>query len=93
SVLYTELVKTGIITLEKLIEIMSINPRKRFGLPASDNDFCVWDLSEKHIVNPDEFLSMGRSTPFDKREVMGKCLLTVKGGKIAFIDKSLVENL
>ena len=93
SVLYTDLVLTGIIPLERLIELMSINPRKRFGLPINDNDFCVWDLSEKYTVNPDEFLSMGRSTPFDKREVMGKCLLTIKGGKIAFIDKSLVENL
>lgn len=93
SVLYTELVTTGVISLEKLIEIMSTNPRKRFGLPADNNDFCVWDLSEKHIVNPDEFLSMGRSTPFDKCEVMGKCLLTIKGGKIAYIDKSVVENL
>lgn len=80
GVLYTGLVKKGIITLEKLIELMAINPRARFNIPIGD-DFTVWALDEKYTVNPDEFLSMGKATPFDKAEVYGKCYVTVCNGK------------
>ncbi len=80
GVLYTGLVKKGIITLEKLIELMAINPRARFNIPIGD-DFTVWALDEKYTVDPDEFLSMGKATPFDKAEVYGKCYVTVCNGK------------
>ncbi len=83
AVLYTKLVKTGVITLDKLIEVMSENPRKRFGIPAGD-DFTVFDLNAKFKVDPDEFLSMGKATPFEGEELFGKCLLTVKGGKVVY---------
>ena len=83
SVMYTHLVKTGIITMEKLIEIMVINPRKRFGLEIK-NDFSVWKLDEKYTVNPDEFLSMGKATPFEGQELYGVCVLTVKDGKVIY---------
>ena len=83
SVLYTHLVKTGVITLEKLIELMAINPRKRFNIPLG-NDFTVWDLSEKYKVNSDEFLSMGKATPFEDMELYGKCVLTVCNGKTVY---------
>ena len=83
AVLYTYLVKTGIITLEKLIELMAINPRKRFGLPET-KDFCVIDTSEEFVVNPDEFLSKGRSTPFEGVKLYGKVLMTVKDKKIVY---------
>ena len=81
--MYTHLVKKGIITLEKLIELMSINPRKRFGLPETQ-DFCVFDLEEEYEINPDEFLSKGRATPFESQKVFGRCRLTVVNNKIAY---------
>jgi len=85
-VLYTKLVKEGIITLEKLIELLAINPRKRFGLPETD-DYCVYDLEKSYIIDPEEFLSKGRSTPFEGEKVFGECKLTVCGGKAVWICK------
>ena len=87
--LYTYLVKENIITLEKLVELMSINPAKRFGFNSSlENgapaDFTVFDLGKKYTINPDDFLSKGRATPFEGYEVYGECLMTVCGGKIAW---------
>lgn len=82
-VMYTKLVKTGVITLEKLVELMSINPRKRFGLPETD-DICVFDLNEEYEIDPEEFLTMGRSTPFKGDKVYGRCLLTVCDGKVVY---------
>ncbi len=83
-IMYTFLVKKGIITLERLIELMSKNPRKRFGLPET-KDFCVYNLDEEYIINPDEFLSKGRATPFQNVKVFGRNLLTVVNEKIAYI--------
>ena len=82
--LYTYLVKEKIITLEKLIELMAVNPRKRFGLPLEKAGFTVFDLNEKYRIDPDRFLSMGRATPFEGREVYGRCVLTVCGGKAVY---------
>lgn len=79
-VMYTFLVKKGIITLERLVELMSVNPRKRFGIKA-DGDVCVYDLGAEYAVNPGEFLSKGRSTPFEGMRVSGRNLITVCGGK------------
>ena len=86
ALLYTHLVKKNIISLDKLIELMSINPAKRFGFGNSiDNgNFTVFDLDSKYTVNPDEFLSKGRATPFEGYEVSGECLMTVCGGKIVW---------
>ncbi len=83
KVMYTHLVKTGIITMQRLIELMCINPRQRFNIPLGE-DFSVWDLSVKSKVNPDEFLSMGKATPFEGQELYGECLLTVCGGKVVY---------
>lgn len=82
-VLYTELVMRGIITVEKLIELMSINPRRRFNL-TSDPGFTVFDVSSPYRIDPEEFFSMGRATPFEGREVYGRCLLTVMDGRIVY---------
>ena len=82
-VLYTHLVKKNIISLEKLVELMAINPRQRFGLPL-ENSFSVWDLNEEYLINSDDFLSMGKSTPFENMKVYGKNLLTVHNGKIVY---------
>lgn len=81
--LYTELVQKDVISLERLIDLMSLAPRKRFGI-AQGRDFTVWDLEARGRVDPADFLSMGKSTPFAGREVSGRCLLTVSGGRIAY---------
>ena len=83
--LYTYLVKTGVITLEKLIHLMSIAPRERFGITA-DEDYCVWDLDAEYKIDPEEFRSMGRATPFAGWTVSGKCVMTIKNGKIVSLN-------
>lgn len=87
-VMYTYLVKKGIITLEKLIELIAINPRRRFGLQSTD-DICVYDLQSEYKIDPGEFKSKGKSTPFDGLTVTGKNLLTVCGGKAVW---NITEN-
>ena len=82
--LYKYLVLENIISLEKLIELMSINPRKRFNLPVTNTDYSVWDLEKEWKIDPDKFLSKGKSTPFENVSVQGKCLTTVKNGKIIY---------
>ena len=82
-VLYTGLVKTGIISLEKLVELLSIRPRERFQIPLG-NDFCLWDLESSYIIDPERFASMGRATPFAGMSVQGRCVLTVYQGKIVY---------
>lgn len=82
-VLYTELVKKNIITLERLVELMSFKPKERFGIDTN-NDFAVFDISEAYKIDPKDFLSMGRATPFAGREVFGRCLLTVHNGKVVY---------
>ena len=81
--MYTHLVKPGIITLEKLIDLMAIAPRKRFGIPMND-DYCVWDLSAEETVDPEQFLSKGKATPFAGHKLLGKCLLTVCDGNTVY---------
>lgn len=82
-VLYTELVKKNIITLERLVELMSFKPKERFGIDTN-NDFAVFDISEAYKIDPEDFLSMGRATPFAGREVFGRCLLTVHNEKVVY---------
>ena len=84
-VLYTGLVRTGIISLEKLVELLSIRPRERFQIPLG-NDFCLWDLESSYIIDPERFASMGRATPFAGMSVQGRCVLTVYQGKIVYKD-------
>ena len=81
--LYTELVKKNIITLERLVELMSFKPKERFGIDTN-NDFAVFDISEAYKIDPEDFLSMGRATPFAGREVFGRCLLTVHNEKVVY---------
>ncbi|MBR5312990.1 MAG: dihydroorotase [Clostridia bacterium] len=86
-VLYTKLVKTGIVPLERIIEMMTDAPRKRFGLPQDENDFTIFDLSEEYTIDPADFLSMGHATPFAGEKVYGKCKMTVCGGKTVWLTK------
>ncbi len=80
--LYTHLVKPGVLTLDRLIDLLSVNPRRRFSLPF--NGYTVWDLNATETVNPDTFLSKGRATPFAGDTVLGKCLKTVCDGKTVY---------
>lgn len=82
-VLYTELVMKNIITLDRLVELMSFKPKERFGIDT-ENDFAVFDISEAYKIDPEDFLSMGRATPFAGREVFGRCLLTVHDEKVVY---------
>ncbi len=90
-VLYTELVEKGVLSLEKLVELMCVNPRKRFKLPERDG-FTVFDLGEEYTVDPAEFKTMGRATPFAGRTVKGRCVLTVCGGKVAWKDEEYFKE-
>ena len=81
--LYTYLVKPGILSLERLVELLTVNPRTRFGIECK-GDFTVWDLEAVSRIDPSEFLSMGKSTPFTGWQVSGKCMATVCDGKIVY---------
>ena len=80
---YTYLVKTGIITMDRLMELLVWNARKRFDVPLG-NDFSIWDLEQEYAVDPTEFVSLGRATPFAGWKVFGKCMLTVCDGKVVY---------
>lgn len=82
-VLYTYLVKPGIISMERLMELLVINPRKRFGI-ALGCDYSIWDLEETYTIEPQEFVSMGKATPFQGWKVNGRCLATVCDGKLVY---------
>lgn len=82
-VLYTGLVRPGVMTLERLVEMMAIAPRKRFGLPMGDG-YVVMDLENPYVLDSSWFLSMGKCTPFDGWTVYGKTQMTFRNGKIVY---------
>ena len=87
AVLYTGLVETGVLTLERLTELMSGAPARRFKLPGgeikagSPANLAVFDTDTEYTIDPAEFASMGRATPFEGWRVKGKCLMTVCAGR------------
>ena len=83
QIMYTNLVKTGVITLEKLIELLSINPRKRFNIPLG-TDYTVWDLDKDVVIKSEDFISKGKATPFENTPVKSECALTVCGGRVVY---------
>ena len=89
-VLYTGLVRTGRMSLESLVEKMAITPRARFGIPLAEGDRTEWDLEARYSIDPEEFLGMGRATPFAGKEVYGRCLRTAHGGRIVWDDSARV---
>ena len=89
-VIYTELVKPGIITLEQAVELLSTRPRARFGID-SDVGFTVFDLGCEYTVDPEKFLSKGRSTPYKGARVFGKCLATVYSGRAVYLNEDLIK--
>ena len=82
-VLYTCLVKTGYLSMERLRQLLVDNPRARFGIPMGEC-WSVWDLDEEWTVEPEKFQSMGKATPFAGWKLYGKCVLTVCDGKIVY---------
>ena len=89
-VMYTYLVKKGIITLEKLVELMSINPAKRFGLDLEIEEgktanFAVFDLNKEYTVREEDFLSKGKSSPFIGYKVCGECIMNFVNGKLVYV--------
>ena len=79
--LYTHLVKKNVITFEKLTDLMIYAPRKRFNIPFDENDYALWDLEEEYIIDPENFKTKGRATPFAGTKVFGRCVKTVCGGR------------
>jgi dihydroorotase len=95
--LYTKFVKTDIFSLEMLVKLMSENVAKIFNLPygkLEENSFAdivVIDLEKEITINPEEFLSKGRNTPYANEKVNGIPVLTISNGKIAYIDKEEIN--
>ena len=85
--LYTELVKPGVISMERLMELLHDAPCRRFNIPT-DTGFTVFDLNDSYRVDPTDFLSMGKATPFTGWEVQGRCLLTATGETAVWYDKN-----
>ena len=85
--LYTCLVRRDkVITLERLVELMTAAPAERFGIPSgirigADADLTIYDLGQSYEIDPDTFLSMGRATPFAGWPVSGACVETICGGE------------
>ncbi len=88
-VLYTELVKKGLIPLERLIDLMSYAPSKRFGIDVQG--FTVFDLNSEYKINVNNFASMGKCTPYENKSVFGKCIANVVNGRVVYIDKDKVS--
>ena len=81
---YTHLVKKGMITMDRLMELIVTKPRERFGISLSNADWSLWDMGAEYGIDPAGFLSKGRATPFAGWKVNGRCLMTVCGGKPAW---------
>ena len=93
AAMYTHLVKTGIITMERLVELMHTAPCRRFGIGSKLQEggianFTVFDLEKSYMVDPSEFKTMGRATPFTGMELFGRCLLTMKDGAIVWQEEA-----
>ncbi len=89
--LYTYLVQTGVISFARLMELLHDAPCRRFGIPTG-NDFTVFDLSDSYTIDPNDFVSMGKATPFAGRQVSGRCLLTAVDGKAVWTDERLFRK-
>ena len=82
-VLYTHFVKPGVLSLERLVELLAVNPRTRFQIPMG-NDFTVWNLEKEFTVDPEDFISKGKATPFTGWKLQGECVLTVCNGNVVY---------
>lgn len=91
AVLYTALVKTGKLSLARLIDSLSTAPNARFGITSQD-DWTLFDLGVEYTIDPEEFLSLGRATPFEGHKVFGRCLLTMASGQAVWVDKAVFSG-
>ena len=89
-IMYTAFVKTGKMTLERFVELMCLNPRKRFGI-TTDVGYTVWNVEKEYVINPNEFATLGRATPFAGRCVYGENLLTVYNGSVVYSKNKMEE--
>ncbi len=80
-VLYTYLVKSGRVSLERIIDALALSPRKRFGIPLLPDSLTVWQTDGIYTVDPETFLTKGRATPFAGHRLYGTCITTIHGGK------------
>ena len=80
---YTHLVKTGILSLEQVVRCLTDNPRRRFGIDCGDS-YTVWELTNPFTVDPNEFHTLGRATPYTGQTLYGRCVLTVADGQIVY---------
>ena len=88
AMLYTKFVKTGIFTLEQLLQWMSINPAEKFGmqdagelLPGKSADLAIFDLNKEYVIKEEDYLSKGINTPFTGEKVYGQTVLTMVDGQ------------
>ena len=89
AVCYTKLVKTGIITLEKLVELLNVNARMRFGIGTeikvgAPADLTLFNLNERFTVKKEDFVSLGKASPFEGEELFGRCKITFVNGQIVY---------
>ena len=93
AALNTHLVRKGVITMERLVELMSLNPRKVFriagGLNEGDRaDVVLLDTEKEWRVDSEKFYSMGRISMFDGREMTGDVVMTLHRGEIVYDNKT-----
>ncbi|WP_300024598.1 dihydroorotase [Oscillibacter sp.] len=99
SVLYTQLVETGVVPLELLLRAMCVTPRRLFGLPGGEiapgeiADLTVLDVNRPHVVNAADFRSLGHATPFDGWGVSAAVAMTICGGEVVYADLAQQEAL
>ena len=84
--MYPHFVKTGILPLEKLIELMAVNPRKRLNIENSG--FTVRNLEKEFTVDVQKFLSKGKATPFENTKLYGECVMTVVNNEVKYIKEN-----
>ena len=91
---YTHLVRPGLISLEKLVDLMHGAPKRRFGFgtelaEGQPADLTVFDLDAKYTVDPETFQTMGRATPFAGCRLFGRCRMTMVGGEIVWQEEKV----
>ena len=91
AVMYTAFVRTGIINERRLTELLCGNARRRFDLPRESRDFCICETETGYVIDPEKFLSKGKSTPLKGLKVYGNCVMTVCGGKIVWQENSTLN--
>lgn len=87
--MFTNFVQKGVMSMERLVQMMCVNPRRIFGIPGGLNvgdvaDIAVMNLSADYVINPKHFVSKGKSTPFAGYKVQGDCAMTIVDGRVVF---------